>query len=199
MSADRYAIESLAATGFAVLDGPVAAMLRPDLWRGGMEARADLARAASRSAIGALVGARNYLARLEGRAELVPVIARSDSDLARRITSITGIRCIRVYSESDLAGEPMKPDEILTPRRSAGNSQCGDLWAAVSTKEPGRTCLECASFTAGHTCRQSSVSGITAPSAAIARRCLAFTPHFDALDSRVGVTLWPELVGQRAT
>lgn len=197
MSADRYAIESLAATGFAVLDGPIAATLRPDLWRGGMEARADLARAASKSTIGSLRGVHKFLARLDGRAELVPVIARSDVDLARRISLVVGMRCARVFRESDLAGEPMEMPEVDTPRRSASRGPRGDLWAGVATKEPGRTCSECAHFTAGHSCRSADTSGIQNPAPNTIRRCAPFKPRWDAIDGRDGATLWPELAKRK--
>lgn len=188
-----YAVQSLASTGFCVLDARIATALRPDIFQDGVTARGELSNADAKVRIDALPAVAPMLARFDGRDGLIPVIARSDADLARRISNIVGVRCERVFKASDLAGERMAPEEIQSPARQPGAANRGDLWAGKTTKQPGKTCSECAIYSAGGTCTASGQSGIVRPEVNTLRRCVAFRPPVTAVDGRDGRTLWPEL------
>ncbi|MCX7662196.1 MAG: hypothetical protein N2Z61_00375 [Tepidimonas fonticaldi] len=190
MKIETYLHTSLASIGFAILDAEWAATLRPDLWRpgnGGFEAAHDLA--AAKNMIRGLNLPR-YVLRLEGTERDLPLLARSPRDLERRIEWVTGRKVRDLFAESDLAGVILATPDV--PPRAVRTTD--DKHQGVVTKEPGKTCSACANLTAGHRCSKAADSGIEHPAANVSRRCVAFEPHFDAMDARSGRQLWPELL-----
>lgn len=186
-SAEKYVAESLAASGLAVISGPIAASLRPDLWRAGTEAGMDLARlkVANRP------GVARYSVQFEGLNRPVEVLARSADRLALRLEWLTGYRATDIdLVELPQGSRPKPAPPAAKPDPSA------DRYLGVATKEEGRQCGDCEHFTAGRTCMASEVSGIERPHGGTRRRCLGFTPTFQNQDQRNGRQLWPELQSQ---
>jgi DNA-binding transcriptional ArsR family regulator len=69
-----------------------------------------------------------------------------------------------------------------------------DAQTVPQSKEPGRTCGDCENITAGGSCKDSRASGIERPDQVALRRCVAFVPKYESMDSRNGRQLWPELI-----
>lgn len=185
---ETYIHQSLSSAGFVILDHQFAATLRPDLWggNGGMEASWEFGKA--ENMINGITGVHSFILRLKGRRDIT-VLARSADHLARRIEWVLGEAVSALIPEQSIAGDPM-----VVERPSRAQRSSTDRFAGVGTKEPGRACGDCDHFSAGHTCRKASESGIESPAAGLPRRCLSFSPLFDSLDSRKGPQLWPELV-----
>lgn len=185
---EQYTIQSLAHTGFAIVDSQWAVTLRPDLWgrNGGMEAAHDFMRAVN--FLGGINNVRRFTLRIKGRRDCI-VLARGVAHLAQRIEWVTGEAVQELHQEADEGGLiPTQPEPVA--RASVAS---GDKWHGIATKEHGRTCSGCSHMTAGHQCSQAAESGIQVPAANVPRRCLAFTPPFEAIDNRTGRQLWPEL------
>lgn len=187
--ANKYIIDSLAATGFAIIDSTIACTLRPDLWTHGMEAAGDFSPKFFRPIDHP--GVKEFSARMEGREKALTVIARSDIDLEYRIEVVTGIRVLALFSKKaarDGAQQTAAP--VLVKEEAQPN---GDRFHGVTTAQPGRKCHECRHRSVGGSCMNVAASGIEWPILHVHRRCLGFQPPYDALDSRTGPQLWPEL------
>lgn len=87
-----YLSQSLAATGFALLDSQMAYLLRPDLWATGQDCAMDF----RPEKILTIQRVTRMTATIEGRR--IPVLVRSTVNLAERIEEITGckVQCIEV-------------------------------------------------------------------------------------------------------
>lgn len=182
-----YASNQLAAAGFTVLDSRVAARLRPDLWRGALDAEsesADRGRARLRS----LPGIRRFEVTLdEGR--VVEVLAWTGDRLAERLAWVLGRAPARIVE----ATPPAVPAPSVRP---PAPTQAGDQHPDIVTAEPGRTCGSCAHFSAGQTCRVPRISGVERPLAREPRICRGYEPTFGAHDKRGARALWPELFSE---
>lgn len=186
----KYAIEALASSGFAVLNSKVAYTMRPDLWSDALGASIDLGDKSLPAKLNAF-GCLRYLARLDGIEGTVKVLARSGDDLAKRIGQVTGFRVVSLALEPELRAA-IGP---VPPRRVVPNAdpRPGDLHADVKTKEPARTCTVCEWLQHGGGCSNSSESMIQRPQPNAPRRCKGYRPVFESYDGRIGRTLWPEL------
>jgi len=193
-NAQKFVHEALGATGFAVLRGQVAYTQRPDLWATGSDASYDFMEKNLHNRLGSVRGCKTYLARFEGIDGLVRVLSRSRHELEQRIQWITGLNVTLLIHESEMEGQR---DLDAIPERKAypaESTEGGDLYAGVTTAEPGRTCTQCEWSAHGSGCRNSEESGIRYPALNAPRRCLAYRPRFESSDGRLGVALWPELV-----
>lgn len=207
----EYAAQSLAHTGFAILDGQIAAELRPDCWHDTLTARGDVADTRSRTRLCALPGVESFRVRLDGIDGPVAVLTRSRIRLAERIEIVTGRHCEMVDERpgaptawakvqakatqvpADCAGGHSGGSTAMAPAVRRIPQVTGDLWAGVATNEGPRTCGECERFTQGGTCLAAAESGVVAPNPRSPRRCVAFTPVSESLDGRNGRQLWPEV------
>jgi hypothetical protein len=188
-----FAQQSMAASGIAIWSSEIAYKMRPDMWSGPMDCAGDFGTRYSKSL------AENYLVdechaaivTFEGIGYPVRVIARSSDQLAMRLEWLTGRKVLKMLVHSPVIRQEPKADS----QRETAPPKNGDRFAGVLTKEPGRTCAGCDHFTPGHSCRRSDASGIAVPNVNVVRRCPAFVPLFENLDSRSGAQLWPELVG----
>lgn len=187
---NRYIDDSLASTGFVVLNSQVAYTMRSDLWSGGMECGADFGSNTWRNRLGYIQGLKRFHVRIAGIPGLVDVYSRSADSLARRLEWITGFEIENLYEEQELAGELIPEPTPERPRNVAE-----DRYKGIVTAEPARSCSSCDCLTAGHACRKAPETGIAHPAANIRRLCLGYTPMFDASDMRKGPQIWPELVG----
>ena len=186
--ADDFITFSLASCGLAVIDSELACLSRPDWWHTGLAAAADFSpryfKPIDRP------GVQRYSVLFEGRTNFVEVLARSDDRLALRLEWLTGLKVESIYAKDELNRKPVSAQAAAAPaRRDSG----GDRHADIETKEPGRRCSDCSHLGATGSCLARKVSGIERPTVGVVRRCVAFKPHFDAMDQRDGAALWPEL------
>lgn len=186
--ANLYLDQQLAASGFAIQDSVIACTLRGDLWTSGMEASADFA--PSRFRLKDRPGVRQFIAVFKGReSRPVVVLARNSDHLALRIEWVTGLTVLDLYEEATGQQVPTGSELHHKPLQEVSD----DVHAGVLTKEPGRTCGDCENITVGGRCKGYPASGIERPVQGTLRRCVAFTPKYDSVDSRTGRQLWPEL------
>ena len=185
-----YTHQALAASGFAILDSRIAITLRPDLWTSGLEATGGFGLNDTRNRLRGIGGVKRFCARLIGVDGTLTVLARSSDNLAKRIEWVTGFEVREIFEEQEIAGIPAPRD---VPRRRPPQS-ADDQHAGIQTAEGSRTCSSCNAMSAGNSCRNASISGLEYPSANVQRRCLGYTPKWDAYDKRPGSELWPELL-----
>lgn len=197
--AHNYFATALSGCGFVIVDGQIAAEQRPDLFHTGIEAGGTFDDQARR-AIASWPGLVRCTLRLAGiERPLLLYVRWADENLARRVEEIVGRH---VVSIAVLEGAPFAA--ARDPAAGAGRrASRGGTWRAESTPakkaatlEPPRSqlCASCERLTAGGTCMASEKSGQARPQVAEARRCVAFQPIFQSLDSRTGAQLWPELL-----
>lgn len=209
----QYATQSLGHTGFAILTSSIAAELRPDLWRNGLDASGDFLLKDWREQLLALPGTQQRQLKLTGIEGPVKVLTRSLVRIEERVEEVTGRKCQLLPStpaaadesewskrrrnalETDKAttADAVSPDDQSAVRPRARATFAGDLWLGVQTRNGTRTCGDCAHLSAGHTCIESRRSLLTEPLPRAPRRCLAFKARFEGMDSRSGEDLWPEL------
>lgn len=94
----QYAIQSLAACGFAVMRSTVAWQLRPDLWSSAQDCGVGFAKVE-------IEGTQRLNVTLAGIGD-VPVLTRSLDRLAERIEWITGYKVLKI--EVEQTGESAK-------------------------------------------------------------------------------------------
>ncbi|MBP9906573.1 MAG: hypothetical protein KBF66_13510 [Rhodoferax sp.] len=184
----EFVSQSMAATGFCVVDSAIAARLRPDLWPDARQCSGDFALARKRG-FTIPAGAAEYLLRLGGVDHDLQLLARHPHGLLERVQWITGLDAVTLVPQSDLQGT-VQPLDIQPKPATA---QRGDVHAGVATAEGPRTCGDCNWLSAGGKCNAADESGIQLPLAREPRRCRAFRPSFEAIDQRVGSMLWPEI------
>jgi hypothetical protein len=97
----KYVTESLAFTGFAVLNSRVAISVRPDIWGDGLIAMADFSSNEFANNVAYVKGCESYMAQLQGHTKPVQVIARCADQLAERIYWVTGCVVSEIH-----AGQP---------------------------------------------------------------------------------------------
>lgn len=182
-----FAQQALAQAGLVILNARFAAEQRPDLWADGLTCAAEFGQAMARNSFATLPGARVNVV-LEGQPAPVLIVARSVDQLATRIEWLTGRKVISL--------EPAAAQSQAVAPPPAPQAPPEDRHHGVVTRESGVTCSDCSAFTAGHSCSSAVQSGIEHPAANVVRRCLAFAPHWDAVDKRNGAERWPELVAK---
>lgn len=189
---NQYLYQSMAATGFCILDSGIAASFRPDLWVNGRECGGDFLDV-KRRGFANPPGARNYLLRLKSIAHDLTLLARSSQQLVQRIEWITGMDVAELIAFDQLQGESSA--SAVARRAATSGSASGDQYRGVVTREAGRTCSGCEYVGAAGSCMKSVNTGIERPLLNLDRRCLEFKPVWgQSMDDRTGRQLWPELV-----
>lgn len=118
-----YVHQQLAACGFAVLSGTIAATLRPDMFATGIDASSELGEANRRNAFTSLPRVMRMVVKLDGLALPLVVLTRSLDDLERRIEQVTGFKVLSLEPEEKAspkmqpAPAPTRPDHL--PERLA--------------------------------------------------------------------------------
>lgn len=104
-----YLAQSLAATGFAIVDSQWAYTLRPDLWSTGQECVMDF----RPQKILTLERTKRMIATIDGRQ--IPLLARGTKDLVNRIEMLTGAKVenLTVDSLPTAAATPARRSEPL--------------------------------------------------------------------------------------
>lgn len=184
----EYVSQSMAATGFCVIDSVIAFKLRQDIWLDARQCSGDFALARKRG-FSTPAGAAEYLLRLDGVDHDLQVFSRNAHGLKERLEWIVGLSVAALVPQSDLQGVVMPLD--IQPKPAT--AQRGDVHAGLATKEGPRTCSECNWLSQTGRCLASDESGIEQPLQKEPRRCRAFRPHFESLDAQTGAQLWPEL------
>lgn len=119
-----YVAQSLAASGFAVLEGAWAYLLRRDIFVTAGNARGDFSEAASKLEGFALdLGATLYRATIKGQADPIRVAARSSDRLADRLSwvlgvsvrEVVGVRTFAAPTEGAPVARPVPPDVPAWP------------------------------------------------------------------------------------
>lgn len=108
----RYICEALGISGFVVLNPQIAYVVRRDLWSGALIAAQDFVWDEVRKFVESLPRVMLYEIRFVGSDDdWVPVAARNDDDLARRIGQLSGltVAAVRPLSPVRLAAEARKP------------------------------------------------------------------------------------------
>lgn len=126
-----YAIQSLAACGFAVMRSAVAWQLRPDLWSSAQECGIDF------SGKVALEGVIRVNVTLDG-VGVVPVLTRSMGHLAERIQWITGHVVLKIEEEKPSAPVQEKPP--LTEGQKKAAERLQELKKLAAEKPPDHDC-----------------------------------------------------------
>lgn len=108
----QYAIQSLAACGFAVMRSTVAWQLRPDLWSSAQECGIDFSGKVT------LEGVIRVNVTLDG-VGVVPVLTRSMGHLAERIQWITGYMVLKIEEEKPAATVPDESRPMTAAQKKA--------------------------------------------------------------------------------
>lgn len=88
--AERFISEGLGIAGIAFLDARLAYSIRGDLWSGPLIAAQDFVWNEVKKFVEGLPNVKIYGVKFEGMDEWIPLAARSEDDLARRIEWVTG-------------------------------------------------------------------------------------------------------------
>lgn len=127
----QYAIQSLAACGFAVMRSTVAWQLRPDLWSSAQECGIDFACKVI------LDGVTRVNVTLDG-VGVVPVLTRSIGHLAERIQWITGYVVLKIEEEQPAAHVQEKP--ALTEAQKKAAERLQELKKLSAMELPAHDC-----------------------------------------------------------
>ncbi len=127
----QYAIQSLAACGFAVMRSTVAWQLRPDLWSSAQECGIDF------SGKVALDGVTRVNVTLDG-VGVVPVLTRSMGHLAERIQWVTGHMVLKIEEEQPAAPVQEKPP--LTEGQKKAAERLQELKKLAAMELPAHDC-----------------------------------------------------------
>ena len=127
----QYAIQSLAACGFAVMRSTVAWQLRPDLWSSAQECGMDF------SGKVALEGVTSVNVTLDG-VGVVPVLTRSMGHLAERIQWITGYMVLNI--EEDQPAAPVQEKPPLTGGQKKAAERLQELKKLATQELPAHDC-----------------------------------------------------------
>lgn len=114
--AHTYVVQSLAHAGFALVDGEVAAILRPDLWHDGIQSTGDIAEAIRNNSLLGLRDVTWGVAGIEGIARPVPVVARNTDALATRIAWVTGRKVTSLEQGEPPVAKPRAPADAAVAR-----------------------------------------------------------------------------------
>ena len=127
----QYAIQSLAASGFAVMRSTVAWQLRPDLWSSAEECGFDF-----RGKV-AIEGVTRLNVTLDG-VGVVPVLTRSMGHLAERIQWVTGRMVLKIEEEQPAAPVQEKPP--LTEGQKKAAERLQELKKLAAMELPAHDC-----------------------------------------------------------
>ena len=131
----QYAIQSLAACGFAVMRSTVAYRLRPDLWSSGEECGNNFQ---SKSVGCVLEGVRRLNVVFEGSEEVLKVLTRSMDRLAERMEWVTGFRVLRIEEVKPAAPVQEKTAPTEAQKKSAERLQ--ELKKLAAQEPPAHDC-----------------------------------------------------------
>ena len=126
----QYAIQSLAACGFAVMRSTVAWKLRPDLWGSAQECGVSFEKVE-------IEGTLRLAVTLAGIGA-VPVLTRSLDRLAERIEWVTGIKVEKIEAEQP-AVVGNAPPAIIASQRAAAD-QLARTKELAATEPPSHDC-----------------------------------------------------------
>lgn len=127
----QYAIQSLAACGFAVMRSTVAWQLRPDLWSSAQECGVDFTGKV------ALEGVTRVNVTLDGIG-VVPVLTRSMGHLAERIQWITGYMVLKIEEEKPAV--PVQEKPTLTEGQKKAAERLQELKKLAAKELPPQDC-----------------------------------------------------------
>lgn len=127
----QYAIQSLAACGFAVMRSTVAWQLRPDLWSSAQECGIDF------SGKVAIEGVTRLNVTLDG-VGVVPVLTRSMGHLAERIQWITGRMVLKIEEEQPAA--PVQEKKTPTEGQKKAAERLQELKKLAAMELPAHDC-----------------------------------------------------------
>ena len=126
----QYAIQSLAASGFAVMRSTVAWQLRPDLWGSAQECGMDFGKAF-------VEGAKRLNVTLEGVGS-VQLLTRSTDLLAERIQWVTGIKVLKIEEEKPAV--PVQEKQPLTEGQKKAAERLQELKKLAAQDLPAHDC-----------------------------------------------------------
>lgn len=127
----QYAIQSLAACGFAVMRSTVAWKLRPDLWGSAQDCGVSFAKVE-------IEGTLRLTVTLAGIGA-VPVLTRSLDRLAERIEWVTGVRVEKIEAEQPAAVVGNAQPAFIESQRAAAD-QLARTKALAATEPPLHDC-----------------------------------------------------------
>ena len=130
----QYAIQSLAACGFAVMRSAVAWKLRPDLWSSAQECSVSGVNFAKVEIEGTL----RLTVTLAGIGA-VPVLTRSLDRLAERIEWVTGIKVEKIEAEQPAAVVGNVQPVVIESQRIA-TDQLARTKSLAATEPPSHDC-----------------------------------------------------------
>jgi hypothetical protein len=120
----NYAIQQLAATGFAFLESGIAFKLRPDMWSVPLNCACDMGIGQDDEAELMRMGASLFFANVIGRTAALRGCARSLRDIENRIEFVTGlvvasVVTVETFSEKTKIEPPIKTNEITEIQKLA--------------------------------------------------------------------------------
>lgn len=130
----QYAIQSLAACGFAVMRSTVAYKLQPDMWSSVQECGIDFSDFSGKVA---LDGVTRVNVTLDG-VGVVPVLTRSMGHLAERIQWITGYMVLKIEEEKPAA--PVREKPPLTDGQKKAAERLQELKKLAAKPLPPQDC-----------------------------------------------------------
>lgn len=142
MKAFDYTAQSLAATGFAILDGEVAHLLRPDLWHDATGAGHDLLALLQSNGLGRLREVHWGTLRLAGRDRAMPIAVRGFEALAERVEAVTGRRVLALgAAEAPRAPVPAPVrSEVARDAAWVASQRIAKLRALAAQELPAHGC-----------------------------------------------------------
>lgn len=114
---NTYTNQQLAACGFVLNDSTVAVTLRPDLFPDGMAAAYDFSQARKTHSTTVRGKHQHLSATLEGFDKPIPLLARTQTRLAERITEATGFVVIELADERPAAPAPQANAQAESKQR----------------------------------------------------------------------------------
>jgi hypothetical protein len=133
---ELYAIQSLAANGFAVMRSTVAYRLRPDLWSSGEECGNTFQ---SKSVDSMLEGVRRLNVVFEGSEDVMKVLTRSMDRLAERMEWVTGFRVLGIEEEKPAA--PVQEKTAPTEAQKKAAERLQELKKLAAMDLPPHDCV----------------------------------------------------------
>jgi hypothetical protein len=132
-----YAIQQLAATGFAIINHVAAMTLRPDLWpNAGMVCRGEFGQARNQANRLNIQGAKVFMASIEGIGQ-VDILARCPDDLAQRVWLILGVPVEMLPTLTDPLPTPAVP---AVDRGNKNLERMEKLRGLAAQELPGHDC-----------------------------------------------------------
>ncbi|WOP14588.1 hypothetical protein [Ottowia sp. SB7-C50] len=137
-----YVNQQMAACGFAVLSGEIAATLRPDMFSSGADAGYEFSQASQRNAFANLPRAMRMIVKFEEMFRPLVVVTRSQDDLARRIEHVTGLKVLGLTRELPEPAAAAAPSVAPPTRADAQAERLAKLHALAARELPAHDCSE---------------------------------------------------------